>query len=32
MVQVKTTTDRYMRNLIADLGLALSVIGWEFVG
>jgi len=29
MIQVKTTTERYIREIIADLWLPAKVTGWE---
>ena len=31
MIQVKTTTERYIREIIADLCLPAKVIGWEVI-
>lgn len=31
LIQVKTTTENYIRKVIADMCLTVKVVGWEVV-
>lgn len=31
MIQIKTTTENYIRKVIADMRLPAKVVGWEVV-